>query len=67
MISLLDFPHMMLHVVLFFHDMGFSRCDNVFSLDLPFLDSHGVMGSHFLVEMDSQMDLKLSEVDIQKK
>jgi len=41
---LLDFAFMELHVVLFYHGMGFSRCSSVFSLALPFLDSHGVMG-----------------------
>ena len=44
--------------------MGFSRCNNVLGLALPFLDSHGVMGFSFLVEMDCQTDLKLSEVDL---
>jgi hypothetical protein len=43
--------------------MGFSRCDSVFSLAFPFLDSHGVMGFFYLVELwIFQMVLKLSEV-----
>ena len=33
-----------------------------FSLALPFLDSHGVMGLSYLVDMDLQMVLKLSGV-----
>ena len=35
-----------------------------FSLALPFLDSHGVMGLSCLVDLDFQMDSKLSEVDL---
>jgi len=31
--------------------MGFAKCDNGFSLALPFLNSHGVMGSFHLVEI----------------
>ena len=42
--SLLDLAYMVLHVVLFYHGMGFSRCNIVFSLAFPFSDSHGVMG-----------------------
>jgi len=36
----------------------------LFSLALPFLDSLEVMVSHVLVELDFQMDSKMSEVDI---
>jgi len=36
-----------------------------FSLALPFLDSHGVMGFSCLVELDFWIDPKLSEVDLQ--
>ena len=32
----------MLH---FYHDMGFSRCDDIFSVALTFLDSFDDMGS----------------------
>jgi len=35
-----------------------------FSLVFPFLDSHGVMGFSFLVELDFRMDLMLCEVDL---
>jgi len=35
-----------------------------FSPALPFLDNHGVMGSHVLVELDCRMDSKLSGVDL---
>ena len=42
--------------------MGFSRCDSVFSLALPFSDSLDEMGSHTSVELDCRMDLKLSWV-----
>lgn len=35
-----------------------------FSLALPFLDSHGVMGFSCLVEPNCQMDSNLSEVDL---
>ena len=35
-----------------------------FSLALPFLDSHGVMGFSCLVELDCWMDSMLSEVDL---
>ena len=55
---------MVLHVVIFYHGIGFARCDNVFSLALPFPDSLDEMGSHTLVELDCQMDSKLSEVDL---
>ena len=41
--SLLDLACMVLHVVLCYLGMGFSMCDHVFSLALPFLDSHGVV------------------------
>ena len=43
--SLLDFLCMGLHVFLFYHGMGFSRCDNIFNLALPFPDSFDEMGS----------------------
>ena len=50
--SLLDLACMKLHVFLFYHGMGFSRCDSIFSLALPFpdnflpfLDSFDEMGS----------------------
>ena len=48
--SLLDFPCMGLHVFLFYHGMGFARCDSIFSLALPFLDRFDEMGSlmHFV-------------------
>ena len=42
--SLLDLACIALHVVIFYHGMGFSRCNSVFSLALPFSDSHDVMG-----------------------
>ena len=42
-ILLLYLTCMVLHVVIFCHGMGFSRCDSVFSLAFPFLDNHGVM------------------------
>ena len=41
--SLWDLTCIVLHVVLCYYEMGFSRCDNVFSLALPILDNHGVM------------------------
>jgi len=34
-----------LHVVIFYHGMGFSRCDNIFSLALPFPNIFDEMGS----------------------
>ena len=34
---------MVSHVVFCCLGMGFSRCDNVFNLAFPFLDSHGVV------------------------
>lgn len=43
MFSLLDLACMVLHVVIFYYGMGFSRCDIFFSLAFPFLDNHGVM------------------------
>ena len=36
--------YIVLHVVLFCHGMGFSRCDHIFSISFPFSNSHGVMG-----------------------
>ena len=41
--SLLYLACMALHVVLCFLGMGFSRCESLFSLAFPFLDSHGVV------------------------
>ena len=38
-----------------------------FSLALPFLDSHGVMGSSYLVELDFRMVLKLGGVVSRKQ
>ena len=49
----------------FGHGMGFTRCDSVFSLALPFLDSLDKMGSHTSVELDCRADSKLSGVDLQ--
>ena len=44
MISLLDLECMVFHVVIFYLGMGFSRCDNVFSLAFPFPNiSHGIV------------------------
>lgn len=43
-IALLDLTCMVLHVVLCYYDMGFSRCDSDFSLAFAFIDIHGVMG-----------------------
>ena len=64
MISFLDLACMVLHVVIFCHGMGFSKCDSVFSLALPFPNSLDEMGSHTLVELDCRMDSKLSEMDL---
>ena len=36
-----------------------------FNLALPFLDSHGVMGSHVWIELYCWMDSKLIGVDLQ--
>jgi len=47
---------------LLFIRMGFSRCDNGFSLFFPFLHSHGVTGFFYLVELDFRMVSKLSGV-----
>ena len=43
---------------------GFSKCDSVFSLALPFMDRLDEMGFHILVELNCWMDSKLSEVDL---
>jgi len=43
--SLLNFACMGLHVFLFYHGMGFSRCDSIFSLVLPFPYSFDKMDS----------------------
>ena len=64
MISLLDLACMVLHVVIFCHGMGFSRCDSVFNLPFPFSDSLDEMGFHVWIELDFHMDSKLSEVDL---
>jgi len=43
--SLLYFKACMgLHVFHFYHGMGFSRCDSIFSLALPFTNSFDEMG-----------------------
>ena len=44
LISILYLACMVLHVVLLYHGMGFVKCDNVFIVAFPFLDSHSVMG-----------------------
>ena len=44
-ISLLDLACMGLHVLLFYHDMGFPSCDSIFSQTLPFPDRFDEMGS----------------------
>ena len=48
--SLLDLACMGLHVFLFYHVMGFVRCDSIFSLPFPFPNSFDEMGSlmHFV-------------------
>ena len=66
-ISLIDLACMVLHVVIFCHGMGFFRCDSVFTLALQFVDNLDEMGSHTSVELDCQMDSKLSEVDLQNE
>ena len=43
--SLLDLACMGLHVFLFYHGMGFSRCGSIFNLALPFPNSFDEMGS----------------------
>ena len=49
---------------LFYHRMGFFRCDIIFNLALPFQDIFDDMGSlmHFLGM--ARLDLKLSGVDL---
>jgi len=51
-------------VVVFCYGMGFSRCDSVFSLALPFPYSLDEIGSHTSVELYYRMDSKLSGVDL---
>ena len=43
--SLLDLACMVLHVFLFYHGMGFARCDSIFILALTFPNSFDDMGS----------------------
>ena len=62
--SLLGLACMVLHVVVFYHGMGFSRCDSVFGLALPIPNSLDEMGSHTSIELDCRMDSKLSGVDL---
>ena len=53
--SLLDLACMGLHVFLFYHGMGFTRCDSVFSLAFPFLDSFDEMDSLIWFLWDGQI------------
>jgi len=53
--SLLDLACMGLHVFLFYHGMGFARCDRIFSLALPFPDSFDEMGSLIRFMWDGQI------------
>ena len=46
---LLDLACMGFHVFLFYHDISFSRCDSIFSIALPFLDSFDEMD--YLIHM----------------
>ena len=57
--SLLDLESMVLRVVICYLGMGFSRCDSVFSLALPFLYSFDEMGSHTLVDMDDRIGFEV--------
>ena len=57
--SLLDLACMGLHVFLFYHGMGFSRCDNILSLTLPFPDSFDKMGSLIRFMWDGQIGFKV--------
>ena len=43
--SLLELACMQLHVVIFYHGIGFARCDSIFSIAFPFLDSFDETGS----------------------
>ena len=40
---------------MFYHGMGFSRCDNIFSLALPFPDNFDEMGSLIQFVWDGQI------------
>jgi len=60
--SLLCLACMVLHVVAFFHGIGFTRCDIIFSLAFPFPDNLDEMGYHTSVQLDFQMNSRLSEV-----
>ncbi len=51
--SLLDLACMRLHVFLFYHGMGFSMCDSISSLALPFPDSFDEMGSLICLMWDA--------------
>jgi len=52
---------------LFVMGIGFSKCDNGFSLGFPFLDSHGVMGLFYFVERwIARWFLELGEVASRK-
>ena len=53
--SLLDLGCMGLHVFLFYHGMGFSRCDRIFSLALLFPDSFDEMSSLIRFMWDGQI------------
>ena len=44
---------------LFYHGMGFARCDNIFSLALPFLDSFDEMGSFMRFVWDGQIGFEV--------
>ena len=49
---------------LFYHGMGLSRCDSIFSLALPFLHSFVEMGSLMYFVGMVGLDSKLSGVDL---
>jgi len=53
--SLVDLACMGLYVFLFYHGMGFSRCENISSLAFPFHNSFDEMGSFIQFMWDGQI------------
>jgi len=57
--SLLNLEFMRFHVVLSYHGMGFCKCDSIFSITLPFLNSFDKKGSPIQFMWDGQIGFEI--------
>jgi len=56
--------HGIASVFFFYYEMGFPKCDSIFNIAFPFLDSFDKMGSLMHFVGMARLDLKLSGVDL---